>query len=209
MDTDDDIGFGPDTDPCSRECPLPAVRRGCFNLVVLQGVPCVVALCMGVHQVVHLPSVLRVVLGLGIQVVRRSSMLCRYVVKLHVHCSIHDGYARSTGSKTSAHAVLRGKNKLLVLIFTDSQGCGRQILPTSVGAMKKGFSLANLPGTVKLTVLFRFSRKRNIGNLLSRCYQCAKSHQDTYIQPSSSLPCSLTFKWTKFNVAVCTLYVLV
>ena len=50
-------------------------------------------------------------------------MLCHYVVKLHVDCSMQDGDARSYGSKTGAHSVLRLPN-----VFS-----GR-IPPMSVGA---------------------------------------------------------------------------
>ena len=50
-------------------------------------------------------------------------MLCDYVVKLHVHCSVQDGDTKSSGSKTGAHSVLRLPN-----VFSG------QIPPMSVGA---------------------------------------------------------------------------
>ena len=53
-------------------------------------------------------------------------MLCYYVVKLHVHCSMRDGDARLSRSKTSAHSILR-----LPKVFSG------QIRPTSVGATEK------------------------------------------------------------------------
>ena len=55
----------------------------------------------------------------------------------------------------------------------------------SIGATEKKFlSLANLPSTVNLTVLLQRWRRRNIGNLLPRCYHCVNKHQHTYIQPT-------------------------
>ena len=41
-------------------------------------------------------------------------MLGHYVVKLHVHCTMRDGDARSSGSKTSAHSVHRPLNIFVV-----------------------------------------------------------------------------------------------
>ena len=41
-------------------------------------------------------------------------MLGHYVVKLHVHCTMRDGDARSSGSKTSAHSVHRLLNVFVV-----------------------------------------------------------------------------------------------
>ena len=53
-------------------------------------------------------------------------MLCDNVMKLHVHRSMRDGDARSSGSKTSAHCLLRLPN-----VFS------AQIRPMSVGATEK------------------------------------------------------------------------
>ena len=62
----------------------------------------------------------------------------------------------------------------------------------SVGATeKKIFFLATLPSTVNWTVLLQMWRRRNIGNLLPRCYHCVNKHQHTYIQPTSALSFSL------------------
>ena len=43
-------------------------------------------------------------------------MLGQYVVKLHVHCTMRDGDARPSGSKTSAHSV----HRLLMFLWSNS-----------------------------------------------------------------------------------------
>ena len=82
-------------------------------------------------------------------------MLGHYVVKLHIHCTMRDGDARSSGSKTSAHSVHRLLNVFVV-----------KFDPCPLVLLKRSFFLANLPSTVNLTVLFQLWLRRNIGNLL-------------------------------------------
>ena len=72
-------------------------------------------------------------------------MLGHYVVKLHVHCSMRDGDARSSGSKTSAHSV----HRLLNVFVVKFDPCPLVLLKRSF------FFMANLPGTVNVTVLFQ------------------------------------------------------
>ena len=67
-------------------------------------------------------------------------MISHYVVSLHVHCSIHDGYARASGSNSIAHSVLREKGKLLVLVITSSQTfLVVKLDPFPYVLLKKGF----------------------------------------------------------------------